>query len=62
MLKVTGKGTATTCDGVTRRDFLEVDALGAVGYSLPQLMAVEKGHHGEDNKNVIMIFYLGAPS
>jgi len=62
MLKVTGEGCVTTCDGVTRRDFLQVGALGAVGLSLPQLMAAEKGAHGKDDKNVIMIFNLGAPS
>ena len=62
MLKLIGQGSATTCDGVTRRDFLEVGALGAAGLSLPQLIAAEKGHHGKDDKNVIMIFNLGAPS
>ncbi len=62
MLKLTGQGKATTCEGITRRDFLEVGALGAVGLSLPQLMAVEKNQHGKDDRNVIMIFNLGAPS
>lgn len=62
MLKLTGQGAAATCEGITRRDFLEVGALGAVGLSLPQLMAAEKNQHGKDDKNVIMIFNLGAPS
>jgi Protein of unknown function (DUF1501) len=67
MLRITGEGTAHTCDGVTRRDFLQVGALGAVGLTLPQLLAAEaraaeekKKEH--DNRSVIMIFNLGAPS
>ncbi|HUE71453.1 MAG TPA: DUF1501 domain-containing protein [Pirellulaceae bacterium] len=65
MLRFTDRGSAHTCDGVTRRDFLQVGALGAVGLSLPQLLAaqaqgaVAKEH---DNRSVIMIFNLGAPS
>jgi len=42
MLRITGEGTAHTCDGVTRRDFLQVGALGAVGLTLPQLLAAEE--------------------
>lgn len=65
MLRFTDRGTAHTCDGVTRRDFLQVGALGAIGLSLPQLVAaqeqgaVSKEH---DDRSVIMIFNLGAPS
>ncbi len=32
MLEITGNGTSHTCDGVSRRDFLQVGSLGAVGY------------------------------
>jgi uncharacterized protein (DUF1501 family) len=65
MLKVTGKGSVTTCDGLTRRDFLQVGALGALGLSLSQVAslraqgAVDKS---KDNKSCILIFNLGAPS
>ena len=65
MLHLTGRGQARTCDGISRRDFLQVGALGAVGLTLPDLMAakaqgaVAKDH---DNRSVIMIFNLGAPS
>ncbi len=65
MLKLTAKGTAQTCDGLTRRDFLEVGSLSAVGLSLAEMTAMQaqgaiaKGH---DNKSAIMIFNLGAPS
>ncbi len=65
MLKFTGKGTAHTCSGVTRRDFLQFGTLGAMGLSLPQyLEAKERGmvDKKNDNRAAIMIFNLGAPS
>jgi len=63
MLQLSGDGKATTCDGVSRRDFLQVGALGTVGLALPQLLAAEaKADDPSDNRNVIMIFNLGAPS
>ena len=65
MLNLTSNAKAHTCDGVSRRDFIQVGSLGAVGLSLPKLVeaqedGVVKGEH--DEKNVIMIFNLGAPS
>ncbi len=65
MLQILGRGQAHTCDGVTRRDFLQVGTLGVIGLSLPELLAakaqgaVAKDH---DERSVIMIFNLGAPS
>lgn len=65
MLHLTSKGQAQTCDGMTRRDFLQVGSLGAIGLSLPDLLAaqaqgaVAKEH---DERSVILIFNLGAPS
>src|SRR5260221_25711 len=65
MFTFTGRGSTQTCDGVTRRDFLHAGALGALGITLPQLLAlraagaVKKDH---DERSVIMIFNLGAPS
>ena len=44
MLKFEGKGTAHTCDGVSRRDFLQAGTLGAMGYTLAQhAQAKEQG-------------------
>ena len=37
MLNITGQGTAHTCDGVSRRDFLQVGTLGAAGITLSEL-------------------------
>ena len=65
MLKVTGQGSITTCDGITRRDFLQVGALGAIGLSLSDLAALQAaGAVAKDNgeRSAIMIFNLGAPS
>jgi hypothetical protein len=65
MLRLVDRGTAHTCDGVTRRDFLQVGALGAIGLGLPHLLAAkEQGAAAKehDDRSVIMIFNLGAPS
>lgn len=65
MLTFTGRGQAHTCQGTTRRDFLQVGALGAIGLSLPQyLWAKDQGavRPDGDNRSCIMIFNLGAPS
>ncbi len=65
MIDFTAKGSIRTCDGVTRRDFLQVGTLGALGLSLPQYMAMASQgavKKGSDEKSCIMIFNLGAPS
>ena len=64
MLTFTGTGKTTTCDGRTRRDFMQVGALGAIGLSLPQYLAAKEqsGQSANDDRACIMIFNLGAPS
>ena len=65
MLTFTGRGSTQTCDGITRRDFLQAGTLGAIGLSMTQLMtlkAMGKVAEGRDDNSVIMIFNLGAPS
>jgi hypothetical protein len=65
MLTVSGKGSITTCDGITRRDFLQVGTLGALGFTLSNwaaLKALGAVANGTDEKSVILIFNLGAPS
>ncbi len=65
MLNVTGKGSARTCDGLSRRDFLQVGSLGAIGFSLAdwaRLKAQGAVDSRDDDRSVIMIFNLGAPS
>lgn len=65
MLNLIGQGQAHTCNGVTRRDFLQVGTLGAIGLGLPQYLAArEKGQvdPNSDRRSCILIFNLGAPS
>lgn len=65
MLNLTGRGQTHTCDGITRRDFLQVGTLGAIGLSLPELLAAKAQGavaKDRDQRSVIMIFNLGAPS
>ena len=64
MLKFSGKGSITTCDGITRRDFLQVGALGAIGLSLSKFAALQAmgAVNQKSDKACIMIFNLGAPS
>ncbi|MEW6156144.1 MAG: DUF1501 domain-containing protein [Verrucomicrobiota bacterium] len=65
MIKVTGRGSITTCDGITRRDFLQVGTLGAIGLSLArfaQLQALGAVNEQKGDRSCIMIFNLGAPS
>jgi hypothetical protein len=52
------------CDGLARRDFLQLGALGLGGLTLPQLLQAEAkaGVAGKSHKAVIMIYMCGAPS
>jgi hypothetical protein len=65
MLDLLGLGSATTCNGTTRRDFLKVGALGAIGFSLADYLAARAAGSvaaTHDERAAIMIFNLGAPS
>ena len=65
MFKFSGDGSITTCDGVTRRDFLQVGMLGALGLTLPSFQALKAAGKVDSKKSqraCIMIFNLGAPS
>ncbi len=65
MLKVTGNGSSTTCDGVTRRDFLQAGTLGALGFSMANfaaLQALGDTAKKQSDKACILIFNLGGPS
>lgn len=65
MLEFTGAGRAHTCDGTTRRDFMQVGALSAIGLTLPQYVAAQQQGAVDAKareKACILIFNLGAPS
>lgn len=65
MLSVTGSGSMSTCNGLTRRDFLQVGTLGALGFSLADYAAAKEAaafRKNGDEKSAILIFNLGGPS
>src|SRR6476660_9223419 len=63
MLNISSKGACHVCDnGLKRRDFLQVGALGALGLTLPGLLRAQEQTKPKDDKNCILIFNLGAPS
>ena len=65
MLRVLGR-SSRLCDGVTRRDLLQVGAISALaGVTLPRLLQAEaeSGRNGSGSaKSVILVNLLGGPS
>jgi hypothetical protein len=62
MLTLFGK-QSSFCDGVSRRNFLKIGALGLGGLSLAQLLRAEAAAGvGRSHKAVIMVFLPGGPS
>ena len=50
------------CDGISRRNFLKIGALGLGGLALPQLLQAEKqAGIGKSHKAIIMIYLPGGP-
>lgn len=64
MFNITGQGSTQTCDGLSRRDFLQVGTLGALGFGMTQFNALKAANavKADDGKACILIFNLGAPS
>ena len=58
MLNIIGKGSVTTCDGITRRDFLQVGTLGALGFTLSNLAALKA--LGAADSDVKQLFFVEA--
>jgi Protein of unknown function (DUF1501) len=62
MLTLLGR-QSPLCDGISRRNFLKIGALGLGGLTLPQLLEAEAvSGLGCSHKAVIMIFLPGGPS
>lgn len=62
MLTLEGGPAARFCDGVSRRDFLRIGALGMGGLSLTDVMAADSAAgRGSSHKSVIMVFLCGGP-
>ena len=64
MLNLTSRGKSHTCDGTTRRDFLQIGTLGSMLGLPAYLAAADRGgvDPHKDKRSCIMIFNLGAPS
>jgi hypothetical protein len=55
-------GTARFCDGISRRSFLRIGALGMGGLSLPGLLQAEERAGRASHKAVIMVYLSGGLS
>ncbi len=61
MLRIEGGGSRY-CDGITRRNFLQIGGLAMGGASLPELLRAEaQSGRRSSHKAVIMIFLSGGP-
>ena len=50
------------CDGLSRRNFLKIGAMGAAGLTLPQLFAMEAAAGIRNSKkSVILVYLVGGP-
>jgi hypothetical protein len=59
-----GHETVQTCDGVSRREFLQIGSAGFLGLTLPGLFAAQQSLAAErtDNeRSVILVFLWGGP-
>jgi uncharacterized protein (DUF1501 family) len=64
MLTILGRADRGTpfCDGMRRRDFLKIGALGLGALSLPNLLAAEaRAGTGNSRKSVILVYLVGGP-
>ena len=62
MLKIHGDSIGRTCDGVTRRNFLQVGSLGVAGLTLPNLLRAKDAGAELNNKSVIWLWLGGGPT
>jgi uncharacterized protein (DUF1501 family) len=64
MLSILGRPDRTSpfCDGISRRNFLKVGALGFGGLTLPQLLSLEaQAGISNSKKSVILVYLVGGP-
>lgn len=55
------RSVSPLCNGLARREFLQIGALGLGGLSLSQLLAAEEQTGKRSHKSVIMIYLVGGP-
>ena len=63
MLTILGQSQEKFCDGISRRNFLRIGALGLGGMAMPELLKAQQlsGTTGSVQKSIIMIFLPGGP-
>ncbi|MGY8651500.1 MAG: DUF1501 domain-containing protein, partial [Verrucomicrobiia bacterium] len=57
-----GTSTGSTCDGLSRRNFLQVGSLGIAGLTLPNLLRAKETGAALNNKSVIWVWLGGGPT
>jgi uncharacterized protein (DUF1501 family) len=63
MLRLDANRSVSLCDGLSRRDFLHVGTLSALGLTLPQFLAQKAAGAVKDRDvNCIMLMLVGGPS
>ncbi len=66
MLTLFGSGYASDCEGLSRREFMKIGALGLGSLSLPELLAARAsaaaGGEAVRDKAVVMLFLQGGPT
>jgi hypothetical protein len=63
MLTIYGNRSPRFCDGVSRRNFLKIGALGLGGLALPEILRAQSATGARrSHKAIIMIFLPGGPS
>ena len=64
MLEIQGESSGGFCDGLSRRNFLQIGSLAMGGIALPQLLQAEEklGSKAQKQKSIIMIHLPGGPS
>lgn len=63
MLKVNSNQSSTTCDSISRRNFLKIGSLGVAGLTLPNLLRAQYNNQtGSTTKSVVWVWLSGGMS
>src|ERR1041385_4728146 len=57
-----GHNRQRTCQGISRRGFVQVGCLGAMGLSMPELLQAQTSSKGKKQRSVILLWLWGGPS
>src|SRR2546423_9393132 len=57
-----GHNRQRTCQGISRRGFVQIGCLGAMGLSLPELLQAQAVSKATKRRSVILLWLWGGPS